>query len=208
MIQSNQLTFSYGPETSFQFPDLNCAAGEAMLILGQSGVGKTTFLQCLAGLRRASSGSVRIDKTILGSLSARQLDRFRGQNIGIVYQQPHFLASLSIAENLRLSRKIAGLPKDPQRIKKLAERLGFAHRLHAKARALSVGERQRAAIARALLNHPSVLFADEPTAALDDTNCTSVVSLLKTHSQGEGASLIIVTHDQRLKDHFEQQITL
>ncbi|PSR15315.1 MAG: ABC transporter ATP-binding protein, partial [Bacteroidetes bacterium] len=146
--------------------------------------------------------------TIINRLSTRELDRFRGQQIGIVFQQAHFVRSLTVAQNLALARQLAGLLPDASAIRVLLERLNVGHKLHALPQALSVGEQQRVAIARALINEPTVILADEPTSALDDHNTEQVVELLQSQAAAANATLLVVTHDQRLKANFDQYIQL
>ena len=132
----------------------------------------------------------------------------RAKNVGIIYQRPHFVHALSVMENLLLSNYLAGQKQDKQKAKLLAESLGFAEHLGKQTTQLSLGEQQRVGIARALMNNPNVILADEPTSSLDDENCDNVVKLLTQQTSQIGASLVIVTHDQRLKDQFANQITL
>ncbi|MBC7893523.1 MAG: ATP-binding cassette domain-containing protein, partial [Sphingobacteriaceae bacterium] len=133
---------------------------------------------------------------------------FRAQNVGIVYQRPHFVHSLSVLDNLVLANYLAGLKPDATRARQLAERLGFSEHLPKKTTELSLGEQQRVGIARALMNRARVLLADEPTSNLDDDNCDRVVDLLTQQAHEAQASLVIVTHDQRLKDRVKKQISI
>ena len=144
----------------------------------------------------------------MSELSAGQLDRFRGRNIGIVFQQSHFVRSLTLEENLGLAQRLAGLPVNHSRISSILAQLNLAHKLRVKPDALSIGEQQRAAIARAVLNQPALILADEPTSALDDANTEQVIQLLQEQAASVNATLLIVTHDNRLKTRFEQQIQL
>jgi lipoprotein-releasing system ATP-binding protein len=208
MLQTQSLQFSYTPARSFVFPDLACQAGQALLITGQSGCGKTTLLHLMAGILRPQHGAVRIGTTNLSELSAAESDRFRGQNIGLVYQKPHFLAALSVMDNLLLPPYFGHKPADRKRISGLAERLGIGHTLSQLPARLSVGEQQRASIARALINQPQLILADEPTSALDDNNCEAVIHLLTEQAQAQGAALVVVTHDGRLKDAITNQVQL
>lgn len=208
MLKTNQLSYSYDKNTTIQFPDINCQKDEHWLLLGQSGTGKTTLLHLLGGLRKTQNGAVTVTGQDLGSLSSSQLDAFRGKNIGIVFQQSHFVASLTVEENLLLAQYLAGVTQDKKRIKTLLSKLNLAHKLNSKPKELSQGEQQRVAIARALVNSPKVILADEPTSALDDENCKEVVELLEAQAREQEAALLIVTHDQRLKDYFTNQIIL
>ncbi len=208
MLHTENLCFAYNSENTFQFPDIQCNKDESLVIIGASGKGKTTLLHLLAGLLRASRGSVWLGDTDLMSLSSAQIDRFRGQHIGLVFQQSHFVAALSVQENLVLAQSLSGGKKDTKHIKNILERLNLASKLHIKPSKLSIGEQQRVAIARALLNRPNVILADEPTSGLDDANCKQVADLLEEQAQQTQSSLIIVTHDARLKERFVRQIEL
>lgn len=208
MISCQNLTFSYSPQKRFTFPDIACADREALLILGQSGRGKTTLLHLMALLLRPEGGKVVIDGKDITPLSVAEAAAVRASQIGIVYQRPHFVSSLSVLENVLLPNYLAQKFQDKERARALAEQLGFAEHLSKKTHQLSQGEQQRVSIARALMNNPAVILADEPTSNLDDANCDKVVTLLKTQSEQIGASLVVVTHDQRLKDAFTNQVKL
>lgn len=208
MLATHQLTFDYSPAKQFTFPDVHCANREAFLILGQSGTGKTTFLHLLALLLKPKSGSVIIDQTDLTKLSAAETAAFRAKHLGIVYQKPHFVSSLSVLDNLLMANYLANKPQDKGRARELAAQLGFADHLAKKTNQLSQGEQQRVSIARAVMNQPDVILADEPTSSLDDENTSRVVTLLRQQSEQIGASLIVVTHDQRLKDAFQNRVNL
>ena len=211
MIAAKDLTFSYSPGAdarSFSFPDFRCSNNETLLILGQSGRGKTTLLHLLALLLRPASGEILIDNTAIRELSPRQAAGVRAQKIGIVYQKAHFVGALSVMDNLLLANYLSDRPQDRERAVFLAGELGFAGHLHKKTHQLSQGEQQRVSIARALMNNPTVILADEPTSSLDDLNCDRVIHLLQEQSQKLGASLVVVTHDQRLKSRFPNSISL
>lgn len=208
MLTTKDLIFSYDGQRNLSFPDIHCGKGEKWLLLGQSGCGKTTLLHLLGGLLSPKSGQVEVSDTRLSSLSSGKLDQFRGQNIGIIFQKSHFVRSLTIKENLILAQKLAGLKPSLERVKTLLERLNIGHKLNAKPDQLSQGEQQRVAIARALINQPAIILADEPTSALDDTNCEEVIQLLEEEAAKAGATLLVVTHDGRLKSRFSNQINL
>ncbi|MEK7253741.1 MAG: ABC transporter ATP-binding protein [Bacteroidota bacterium] len=208
MLKTENLQFSYDASHSLRFPDIRCGKGEHWLLLGQSGSGKTTFLHLLGGLLTPKQGSVMIGDAALNALSSSQLDKFRGKKIGIVFQTPHFVPSLTVGENLALAQQLAGIPIDKNRIRHLLERLAVGHKINASTANLSQGEQQRAAIARALVNRPEVILADEPTSALDDVNTDEVVRLLEEQASEANATLLVVTHDGRLKSKFPNQIQL
>ncbi|TDE12438.1 ABC transporter ATP-binding protein [Dyadobacter psychrotolerans] len=208
MISSKNLQFSYSSQKHFNFPDIFCADSETLLILGQSGKGKTTLLHLLALLLKPESGEINIAGNEVSSFTPSQITKVRAQNIGIIYQRAHFTSSLSVMDNILLPNYFAGKRQDKTKAICLAEQLGFADHLSKKANQLSQGEQQRVSIARALMNNPNVILADEPTSSLDDNNCQKVIELLKSQSKLIDASLVVVTHDQRLKDEFANQIFL
>jgi len=208
MLQTKDLKFTYDGKTLLDFPDINCQRGEQWLLLGQSGSGKTTLLHLLGGLRKPKNGEVLIDGKNIRQLSSSALDQFRGKNIGIVFQKPHFVRSLNVEENLVLAQQLAGQSIDRNYIVTILDQLNVKHKLKSKTENLSEGEKQRVAIARALVNRPSVILADEPTSALDDKNCEEVAKLLEQQAKEANATLLIVTHDGRLKDLVKNQIQL
>jgi putative ABC transport system ATP-binding protein len=208
MLSTHQLTFAYGPAKQFAFPDVHCANREALLILGRSGTGKTTFLHLLALLLRPNSGSVTINETDLTQLSAAETAAFRAKHVGIIYQKPHFVSSMSVMDNLLMANYLANKPQDRERARSLAQELGFADHLDKRTHQLSQGEQQRVSIARSVMNQPDLILADEPTSSLDDDNTNRVIKLLTEQSEQIGASLVVVTHDQRLKDVFPNRINL
>ena len=208
MLNCKGLSFSYTPEISFSFPDLSCKPGSPLLILGESGKGKTTLLHLLAGLLRPKSGSITINDIDIAQLSTQELDRFRGKHIGIIFQAAHFVSALTVRENLLMAQYFAGLKPDTSRVENLLSRLDLNSKLNQKAFKLSQGQQQRVAIARALVNQPRIILADEPSSSLDDTNCFRVVDLLQEQAEQAGAGLVIVTHDQRLKERFPHQVLL
>jgi ABC-type lipoprotein export system ATPase subunit len=208
MLRTKDLRFSYNNNQVLEFPNLNCQKGENWLLLGQSGSGKTTFLHLLGGLLSPQSGSIRIGETDMSGLKKSELDHFRGQNIGIIFQTPHFIKALTVEENLLLAQRLAGFKEDKSLIFNVLQKLNLAHKLKSKPSELSVGEAQRVAIARALINKPAVILADEPTSALDDKNTDEVIQLLEKQAAEAGATLLIVTHDGRLKNYFKNQVKI
>jgi len=144
----------------------------------------------------------------LTTLSGQAKDKFRGRNIGIIFQNSHFIRSLNVEENLMLAQRLAKMPIDKARIRRLLERLNVGHKLKSSTDQLSVGEQQRVAIARALVNKPKIILADEPTSALDDINCDQVIELIEEVANEVKATLLVVTHDARLSSKFPNQINL
>ena len=207
MIKTESLKFSYDGKKYFDFPDINLDSGENLLIIGNSGIGKTTLLHLLAGILKPESGSINISGTDISKFSDTELDKFRGDNIGIVFQKPHFISSLTINENLKLAQYLSP-SKTSVDAKKILESLNIKDKYQQKPNQLSEGEKQRASIALALINSPSLILADEPTSSLDDFNCDNVIKLLKTQAKDHKAQLIVITHDARLKKHFKNNLNL
>lgn len=180
-------------------PSLEITKGNHLLLLGASGCGKTTLMNVLAGLLRASSGEVSFEGKNYASLSDSDLDRLRAENFGFVFQKLHLIGHLSVAQNIALAQT----KPDSARVQTLINDLGLSGKEAQKACDLSVGEAQRVAIARAVANNPKVIFADEPTSALDDANAAKVMDLIFTQATKNGATVIAATHDARIKDRFE-----
>ena len=209
MLQTDGLRYRYpGAQVELAFPDLSLDRGSELLLLGASGTGKTTLLHLIAGMRTPSNGTVTLAGAPFSSLGTADRDRSRGRNMGIVFQTAHFVRSLTVSENLALARTLAGLEPDAARIESLLTGLGLSHKLNARVDALSVGEQQRVSIARAVVHGPGIILADEPTSALDDTNTDAVLDLLRQQASDTGAALLIVTHDQRLKDRMADRVEL
>lgn len=207
-LRTQDLHFGYNSQLEFRFPDISVSAGESLLILGKSGVGKTTLLHLLGGLLRAWSGDVWVDGTSLQSLSGSQQDKLRGRHIGFVFQRSQFISSLSVLENLLLSQHLAGQkPSRPAAIKLLQD-LDMAKQINQKPLKLSEGQKQRMSIAAAVLKTPRLILADEPSSSLDDASCARVSELLKEQAAKAKAALVIITHDQRLKAQFSNQLSL
>lgn len=177
------------------------APGERALLLGPSGSGKSTLLNLLCGLQRPDSGRVTLGDALID-------DGVRRRHFGIVFQSLRLVSALSLRANLALAQKLQTGSSDPTRIDALMDRLGIAHRSHARPHQLSQGEAQRAAIARALVARPAILIADEPTSALDSANAAAVAGLLGELAQETGAALLVATHDERLRPYFARTLTL
>jgi ABC-type lipoprotein export system ATPase subunit len=202
------LRHAYNGQEVLCVDDWSVAAGENWLVLGPSGSGKTTLLHILAGILTPTEGSVSIAGRALDELPAGELDRFRGRNIGIVFQRLHLISSLTVLENLLLAQYLAGATQDVGAAQALLASLGLADKAHSPPRALSFGQSQRAAVARAVMNKPRLVLADEPTSNLDDANAAAALDVLLAQAAACNATLVIATHDRRIKDRFEHRITL
>jgi len=200
MIRLEGLRFGYRLDAPvLQLDRFELAEGRDLLIAGPSGCGKTTLLHLIAGLLVPSAGRVVVDGQDLAALSPAARDRFRGRRIGIVLQQFHLLPTITAMQNLLVAQSIAGLPVDRGAATSVLNALGIDERLDAFPHQLSVGQQQRVAIARALVNRPRLVLADEPTSNLDDVRCMQALDLLESQARACGATLVIATHDQRIK---------
>ena len=208
MLIAKSIKYSYDRINTFEFPDFGLDSTEDLLILGNSGVGKTTFLNILGGLLLPQSGLITLNGTNYTELSNKDLDKFRGKNIGIIFQSPYFVNNLNLMDNLLFSLFLSKNQQDKNIVIELLNQLGLHDKIYSKPNDLSHGEKQRASIALALVKKPNLILADEPTSSLDDNNCDLVVSLLKEQSQLNKCKLIIITHDARLKKHFKNSIKL
>ena len=208
MISIDQLQFNYADHKVLSIPHLEVSEQEHLLVLGTSGSGKTTLLHIMAGLLAPTHGKIVVGQTNLYQLSSSERDKYRGQNIGLVFQKSHLISALNVEDNLLLAQYLAGTAQDKGRIGEVLNELGLSEKKKKSIKTLSQGEQQRVTIARALLNRPRMILADEPTASLDDANASNVIALLKKQANNYGASLLIATHDQRVKDQFELQLNL
>jgi putative ABC transport system ATP-binding protein len=208
MIAVRGLAHRYGAVQALLLAQWNVAQGERWLVLGPSGCGKTTLLHIVAGLVRPSEGQVEVSGENLGRLDAARLDRWRGTTVGIVLQALHLVKHLSVRDNLRLAQYLAQVPQDDARIADTLRALGVAEKSARRPSELSQGEQQRVAIARAVVNRPKLLLADEPTANLDDAAAAKVVDLLSEQAARHGATLVVATHDARVKGKFRERLEL
>ena len=178
------------------------------LVVGPSGSGKSTLLHLIAGLLLPVRGCIAVDGQDLSQLSPAARDRFRGRHIGVVLQQFHLLPTLTALQNLLVAQTIIGLRVDRRAAQAMLESLGVDELGNAYPHQLSIGQQQRVAIARALVNRPRLVLADEPTSNLDDEACATVADLLLDAATRHGASLLVATHDSRLKSRIPRQLAL
>ena len=185
-------------------PRLEIGAGEQVVLRGRSGGGKTTLLNCISGLSTVDSGSIQIQGRDITKLHEMARDRFRARYIGFVFQTFNLLPAFSAFENVLLGMTFTGQRIESARAEKLLDEVGLSHRLHHKPSALSVGEQQRVAVARALANQPSLLLADEPTANVDPGHQQQVIDMLRGACQREDVAMLLVTHSPEVSEQFDR----
>jgi putative ABC transport system ATP-binding protein len=209
MLQLRNVKKSYAEPDGGRLPILDIPAfevrnGEQMVLVGKSGCGKTTLLHTIAGITRADSGQILIDGIDISRLSEAGVDKVRAAKLGYVFQTFNLLAGFTALENVLLGMTFGRGRKDAARARQLLDRVGLSHRTTHKPAALSVGEQQRVAVARALANKPSLLLADEPTANIDPKNQQKIVDLLRETCSEENVSLVMVTHSTEVAGQFER----
>jgi len=202
------LRFRRGTRVILDIDSLSLEAGASCAVLGPSGCGKSTLMHLVAGLLSPAQGRVLVAGQDIHALQGSDRDRFRGAQIGIVFQRLHLLPSLTLRQNLLLAGRLGESAEANARIDALLSALGLDHLANARPSALSQGERQRAAIARAVIHRPALVLADEPTSSLDDANTARVMELLLEQTRACGAALLVVTHDLRVRERVGTQLTL
>lgn len=191
MFSLRDVRHRYGGRTVLRLERFEAAQGEKWLVLGPSGSGKSTQLHILSGLLKPSEGAVLVARPI-----------------GVVPQKLHLIASLSVEENLLLAQYLAGARQEPARAAQVLAGVGLAERAQARPHQLSHGQAQRVAVARAVMNRPRLLVADEPTSNLDDAHCAATLGLLESQAAECGATLVVATHDARAKERFTHRLEL
>jgi putative ABC transport system ATP-binding protein len=204
MLTINNLKAGYGDKTVVDLKAFNVDKGKKCLIRGGSGSGKTTLLYAIAGLGDIQGGTVSVGGTDVYTLSEGERDRFRGQNLGIVFQTLHLVKSLTVLENILLGSFVNKREQNVPYANELLSRLGITELADRPASEVSQGQAQRVAIARALLYKPALLLADEPTSSLDSKSALQVIALLKSLSSETGTTLLVSSHDDRIQNEFDQ----
>ncbi len=198
MLICENLSFSIDGHKLFSNIDIKVKKEKDLLITGPSGIGKTTLLSVLCGLQIPTEGSIRYNDISLYSLSENKIDEFRGKHLGIVFQSFNLINAFTIKQNLQIANTAEG-SQDTDHLYDLLERVGLADKSHIKVSNLSIGEKQRVAVARAFIGQPKWIFCDEPTSSLDDKNTDIITNLIKEESLRHKASLILITHDKRVQ---------
>ena len=203
MIATRQLAYRYANGPEIRFEDLEVPQGDVLLLTGASGSGKSTWLALAAGLLQASSGSITVAGQALRLINKVRSDAWRAEAIGFLPQKLHLSAALSVHGNLALAQWAAGQKTDDKSIHKALTALGVQNLAQRRPSQLSGGQAQRVALARAVLLEPRVILADEPTASLDDEACAAALVLLLATVERLNATLVVATHDSRVKKHLE-----
>ncbi|GAA2509104.1 ABC transporter ATP-binding protein [Winogradskya humida] len=207
-VELRKVSRQYGAVTALDAVDLTIAPAAFTAIMGPSGSGKSTLLHCAAGLDRATGGDVIIDGVPLGGLSERDLTKLRRERVGFVFQSFNLIPALSAEQNVALPMRLAGRRPDPGQVKAMLAEVGLADRAKHRPSELSGGQQQRVAIARALVSRPAVLFADEPTGALDTKASRDVLRLLRLAVDRHVQTVVMVTHDPYAAAHADRVVFL
>ena len=207
-IKTESLSYQYPEGKALNFPNLQIGENESWLLTGNSGSGKTTLLHLIAGILTPSKGTLNIANTLLHNLKATELDSYRAKNIGMIFQKSYFIDALSMYKNLLYFAELSGNHADREFVDKLLNDLGIANLSHKKPATLSSGELQRFSIARAMINKPGIILADEPTSSLDDDNCKRFTELIMDICKSYNVTLLLATHDARLKKEFVNTIQI
>ena len=198
----------YGASIALRIDRWEARSGERWLLAGPSGSGKSTALALLTGLLRPTAGTIVVAGQDLGALHGSALDRWRGRTIGFVPQRLHLVPGLSVLDNLLLAQYLAGRRSDAGVAREALASVGMTDYLARQPATLSQGQAQRVAVARAVVNRPALLIADEPTASLDDLHAERTLALLTAHAATCGATLVVASHDGRIRHAFAQRFDL
>ena len=210
LLRADDLHLSFGPSRALAGASIGLAAGEVVALMGPSGSGKSTLLHCLAGILQPDSGTVEVAGNRLDAMSERQRSRFRLEHLGFVFQFGDLVPELTLRENVALPLQLTGsrYREAARRADELLAELDVAEVADRRAGAVSGGQAQRAAVARALVTRPRVLFADEPTGSLDTASGQQVLDSLVRLARDLGTTVLIVTHDHRVAAHADRLVTM
>ncbi|MET9303522.1 ABC transporter ATP-binding protein [Micromonospora aurantiaca] len=208
MIEARDVTYAFGETPALRGANLAVAAGEVVAVMGPSGSGKSTLLHCLAGILRPDSGEVRFDGTRIDTLGEADRSALRRDSFGFVFQFGQLVPELTAAENVALPLLLRGVRRTPalRTARGWFERLGLAGMEHRRSGELSGGQAQRVALARGLVAEPRVLFADEPTGALDSLTGEEVMTLLVEAAREKGTTVVLVTHEARIAAYADREV--
>ena len=198
MLTCENISFDIDGHNLFSNINLNLKSQKDLLITGPSGIGKTTLLSILCGLQKPTNGSIIYNDIDLYNLAENEVDNFRGKNLGIVFQNFNLINSFTVKQNIEIAANATGTRSSVQYFN-LLDRVGLADKSHIKVANLSIGEKQRLAVARAFVGEPQWIFCDEPTSSLDDKNANIIANLIKEESSRCKASLVLITHDSRIQ---------
>lgn len=208
MVSIENCRRKLGVGVEFHCPAFEAAAGAHMALWGPSGCGKSTMLNIISGLLRPDSGTVTVDGVAIQDLSEGELDRFRGERLGFIFQTFNLLRPFTALQNVLLGMRFSDTIPEPEwrgRATELLERVGLGHRINSKPKTMSVGEQQRVAIARALANKQKLVVADEPTGSLDPKTSAAVMDLLLEMCAEEEVTVLLVTHDKSIADRLPER---
>ena len=209
MLKCENVAFDIDGQKLFSNINVNLKSQKDLLITGPSGVGKTTLLSILCGIQNPTTGKIIYNNTNLYSLAEGNVDEFRGKNLGVVFQNFNLINAFTVKQNLEIAANAIG-KKNSNLYFNLLDRVGLADKSHIKVANLSIGEKQRLAVSRAFVGEPKWVFCDEPTSSLDDRNANIIANLIKEESLRCKASLILITHDNRIQSliNFSQILRL
>lgn len=210
MLVAHGLTVTYGATMALTDVSACVVGGEVVAVTGSSGSGKTTLLHCLAGLVRPARGEVTLDGSAVTGLGSEELAELRRRKFGFVFQFAELVPELTLYENVALPLQLLGVPRQDvrRRVDALLEQLHLSPQARSRPAQVSGGQAQRAAVARALIHHPAVVFADEPTGSLDTRNGQQVLALLLALSRERNASVILVTHDRLVAASADRELRM
>ena len=198
------LDFIIGNNTILSELNFSLDNGSHLIISGPSGSGKSTLINLMSGLYRPTSGHVSFESNDYSKLTDKDIDEMRAKNFGLIFQRLHLIKHLTVEQNILLGFNKIKLPN----IEKLIEDIGLTAKKKQLAKDLSFGESQRVAIARGVVNNPKIIFADEPTSSLDDENTTRVLKLISAQANKNKSSIVISTHDERVKKFFKNMLEI